>query len=96
MELEYDKCRRSPLRASHQYLSAYALNDFIKDQTAASQLAVSAGILYTDALRQVNYQTQQQRQAEEEAKKQQLARQHLLDEMNQYAKAKIAFLSAGS
>lgn len=70
-----------------------SLNDFIKDQAAAAQLAASAGIPYTDALRQVNYQTQQQRQAEEEAKKHQLARQAsqqiLLDEMNKYAKAKL-------
>ena len=70
-----------------------SINDFIKDQAAASQLSSSTGIPYMDALRQVNYQTQQQRQAEEEAKKQQLARQAsqqlLLDEMNKYAKAKL-------
>lgn len=81
-----------PVREYHQYLPTCDFNDFIKDQAAAAQLAASAGIPYTDALRQVNYQTQQQRQAEEEAKKQ-LARQDsqqiLLDEMNKYAKAKL-------
>lgn len=79
-----------PVREYYQYLPTC---DFIKDQAAASQLSSSTGIPYTDALRQVNYQTQQQRQAEEEAKKQQLARQTsqqlLLDEMNKYAKAKL-------
>lgn len=79
-----------PVREYHQYLPTC---NFIKDQAAASQLAASAGIPYTDALHQVNYQTQQQHQAEEEAKKQQLARQAsqqlLLDEMNKYAKAKL-------
>ena len=82
-----------PVREYHQYLPTCDFNDFIKDQAAASQLSASTGIPYTDALRQVNYQTQQQRQAEEEAKKQQLARpasqQLLLDEMNKYAKAKL-------
>lgn len=75
--MEYDKCRRFPRRASHQYLSAYALNDFIKDQAAAFQLSSSTGIAYTDAQRQVNYQTQQL----------------LLDEMNQYTEPKITFFS---
>ena len=78
-----------PVREYHQYLPTCDFNDFIKDQAAASQLSASTGIPYTDALRQ----TQQQRQAEEEAKKQQLARpasqQLLLDEMNKYAKAKL-------
>lgn len=79
-----------PVREYHQYLPTC---DFIKDQAAASQLSSSTGIPYTDALRQVNYQTQQPREAEEAQKKQQLARQAsqqiLLDEMNKYAKAKL-------
>lgn len=82
-----------PVRGYHQYQTARALNDFIKDQAAAAQLSASAGIPYTDALRQVNYQTQQQREAEEARKQQQLAQQVnaqlLLDEMNKYAKAKL-------
>lgn len=83
----------SSVREYHQYLPARVLNDFIKDQASAAQLSSSAGIPYTDALRQVNYQTQQQREAEEAQKKQQLARQSssqlLLDEMNKYARAKL-------
>ena len=42
-----------PARGHHQYPPARALNDFIKDQAAAAQLSASAGIPYTDALRQV-------------------------------------------